>query len=75
MIYIYLSSILSTLLLSCKISSISDNSPQPLYLFASKPGKICTRNPKDSFLITSSSVVCSDFNHSPFTLMVKVNNI
>ena len=25
-----------------------------LYLFASKPGKICTRNSIDSFLITSS---------------------
>ena len=32
-----------------------------LYLFASKPGKICI------FLITSSSVVCSKFNHSPYT--------
>ena len=42
--------LLPTLLLSCKISGISNNSPQSLYLFASKPGKICTLNSIDSFL-------------------------
>ena len=45
-----------------------------LYFFASKPGKIYTRNSIDSILITSS-VVCSEFNHSPFTIMVKVKRI
>ena len=46
-----------------------------LYLFASKPSKICTHNSIDSFLITSSSVVCSEFNHSLFTIMVRVKRI
>ena len=45
------------------------------YLFASKPGKICIHNSIDSFLITSSSVVCSEFNHSPFAVMVRVTRI
>ena len=75
MIYIYLSSILPTLLLSCKISSISNNTPSLFCLFASKPGKICTRNSIDIFLITCSSVVCSEFNHSSFTIMVRVKRI
>ena len=38
-----------------------------LYLFASKSGRISTRNSIDSFLISSSSVVCFEFNHSPLT--------
>ena len=46
-----------------------------LYHLASKPGKICTRNSVDSFSITSSSVVCSEFNHSPFTIMARVKGI
>ena len=46
-----------------------------LYLFVSKPVKICTRNSIDSFLITSSWVVCCEFNHSPFTIMVRVKRI
>ena len=37
-----------------------------LSLFAFKSGKICTHNSIDSFFIISSSVVCSEFNHSPF---------
>ena len=41
--------LLPILLLSCKISSISNNSPQPLTLFASKQGKICTLNSIYSF--------------------------
>ena len=45
-----------------------------LYHFASKPGKICTRNSIDSFLVTCS-VVCSEFNHSPFTITVRVKRI
>ena len=44
------------------------------YLFASKAGKYCTHNSIDSFLITSS-VVCSEFNHSLFTIMVRVKRI
>ena len=46
-----------------------------LYLFASKLGKICTCNSIYSFLMTSSSLVCSEFNHSPFTIMVRVKRI
>ena len=46
-----------------------------LYFFASKPGKICTRNSIDSFLITFSSVVCSEFNYSPFTITARVKRI
>ena len=46
-----------------------------LYLFASRPGKICTLNFIDSFWITSFPVVCSEFNHSPFTIMVRVKGI
>ena len=49
-----------------------------LCLFASKPGKICTCNSICSFLITSSSVVFSEFNHNPFTVVYgqsKTNNI
>ena len=46
-----------------------------LCLLTSKPGKICTHNSIDSFLITSSSVVCSEFNHSLFTIMVRVKRI
>ena len=49
--------------------------PSLLYLFAFKPGKIYNRNSIDSFLITSSSVICSEFNHSPFTIMVRVKPI
>ena len=59
-----------------KISNISNNSPQLLIsLFASKPGMICIRNSIDSFLITSSLVVCSEFNNSSFTIMVRVKRI
>ena len=47
----------------------------PFYLFASNSGKIYTRNSIDSFLRTSSSVVCSEFNDSPFTIMVRVKRI
>ena len=43
-----------------------------LYLFASKSGKICTHNSKYSFSITSSSVVCSAFNHNPFAIIARV---
>ena len=46
-----------------------------LYLVASKQGKICTCNFIYSFLIISSSVVCSEFNHSPFSIMVRVKRI
>ena len=46
-----------------------------LYLFASKPGTICTHNSIYSFMITSASVVCSYFNHIPFTIMVRVKRI
>ena len=46
-----------------------------LYLFSSKPEKICTHNSINSFLITSSSVVCCEFNHSPFFIMVRVKHI
>ena len=46
-----------------------------LCLLTSKPGKICTHNSIDSFLITSSSVVCSEFNHSLFTIMIRVKRI
>ena len=46
-----------------------------LYLFASKLGKIYTCNSIYSFLMTSSSLVCSEFNHSPFTIMVRVKRI
>ena len=42
-----------------------------LYLFASKPGKICTHNSIDSFLITSSSVTCSKFNYSSLILWLE----
>ena len=46
-----------------------------LCLLTSKPGKICTHNSIDSFLITSSSVVCSEFNRSLFTIMVRVKRL
>ena len=46
-----------------------------LYLFASKSGKICTHNSIYSFLITSSSAVCSAFNNSPFTIIARVKRI
>ena len=42
-----------------------------LYLFPSKLGKIYTHSSVDSFLITSS-VVCSEFKHGLFTIMVRV---
>ena len=64
--------LLPTLLLSAALEIILLSL---LYLFASKPGKICTHNSIDSFLITSFSVVCSEFNHGPFTIMVRVKQI
>ena len=46
-----------------------------LYIFSSKPGKISTHNSLASFLKTSSSVVCSEFNHILFTVMVRVKRL
>ena len=46
-----------------------------LSLFVSKPGKICLSNSIYCFLMTSSSAVCSEFTHSPFTIMVRVKQM
>ena len=60
---------------SVKSSALSIILFSLLYLFAPKPGKICTHNSIDNFLITSSSVVCSEFNHIPFSIMGRVKQI
>ena len=60
--------LLSRLLLPVKSPALAIILLSLLYLFASKPGTFCTHNSIDSFLITSSSVVCSEFSH----VMVRV---
>ena len=67
--------LLTTLLLSVKSPALAIILLSLLCLFACKPGKICSHNSIDSFLITSSSVVCSEFNHSLFSIMVRVKQI
>ena len=67
--------LLLTLSLFCKISRISNILLSLLYIFSSKPGKISTHNSLASFLKTSSSVVCSEFNHILFTVMVRVKRL
>ena len=60
---------------SVKFPALAINFLSLLYLFASKPGKIFTLDSIDGFLITSSSAVRSEFNHSPFTIMAKIKQI
>ena len=60
--------LLSRLLLPVKSPALAIILLSLLYLFASKPGTFCTHNSIESFLITSSSVVCSEFSH----IMVRV---